>query len=354
MDKQKLKISIISSFIILIGIIVFIIINNYEKKDELIIKNNTSNNVKKEITNNNISINKFYWKLFSQTGNINIKNEINYYKEKNDIEKVSFLSSFIWDYKNAVELRNKICINDKKSNLCKNKKININYTNKELKDFKVSISWWNFSTWSLYTDFYHRIKLSKKWYLDVFEKVFLLENSNNNIDIWWKTIKSTNSIISDNNKNISYKTKNFKYEIDANSFVDSKWNLVNWNIEIFFFDIWASDWDLSVLNQDAFDENWILLWTSMTTLWMPLVKAYLWDEELTLIKEIKWTWIIQNLERSPWIDLNNVPKNQWLNSSELSKYKIAPFWHLDNINWIWITSKMKILDSKWNYEFKLY
>jgi len=92
----------------------------------------------------------------------------------------------------------------------------------------------------------------------------------------------------------------------------------------------------------------------MVTFGMPLVIAYdkNWNQ-LNITSEIIWNWKIQNLEKAPWIDLDNVPKNIWLSKKELDKYKIPNFWHLDLDSWVWIESKMKILDSKWNYEFKL-
>lgn len=364
MDKQKLKVIyviIFVLFIILVSLFFFFKkwweINNYENNKWL--KNSNISNYL-----DNISINKLAGTLYTESWAMEINKKIDYFISKNDLWKASFLSSFLWDYKSWLNQRNSLCKNQTNENKDFCEKLNT-----ELK-LSISDTKWNKMNWvkisidwnidfnknkDLYNNFVHRLRFSKKWYLDSYEKVILWNWSDSVIESNPKLLKTDYTINTDINKNISYKTKNFDYKIPANSFVNLDWTLVTWNIDIYFFDIGASDWDLSVLNLDVFDDNFNYVWNSFTTLWMPLVKAYSWENELILSKEITWTWIIQNIqERAPWIDLINVPKNIWLTKTDLDKYNIPPFWNLDQINWVWKSSSMKILDEKWNYEFKLY
>lgn len=361
MDKQKLKLVYII-FILLSIIFIFFLFfyfNYWKNINNSINKTNSQSNIYLD----KLSINKLAGSLYSESGAINLTDKISYLLSKNDLWKASFLSSFLWDYKKSLNYRDSLCekSNNENKEFCKKINIKLNSNISDIKwnkinGVKITFDWDNNfnENNNLYNNFVHRIKFSKKWYLDSYEKIVLWNWSDWIINSNEKLFKTDYFINTISNKEITYKTKNFNYKIEANSFVNKDWTWVSWNIDIYFFDIWASNWDLSVLNLDAFDENWTLLWNSMTSLWMPLVKAYSWENELKLSKEITGTWIIQNLERAPWIDLENVPKNIWLTKTELDKYHIPPFWNLDQINWIWKTSSMKILDEKWNYEFKLY
>jgi hypothetical protein len=88
----------------------------------------------------------------------------------------------------------------------------------------------------------------------------------------------------------------------------------------------------------------------MITYWMPLIKAYKWDKELVINKEIVWKYKIDN----DWtMNFKDVPKWVYLGVEELKKYNIPPFWRLDQKTWIWYPSKAKILDEEWNVEFLL-
>lgn len=361
MDKQKLKLVYVISILLIIFILISWFYFNFWKNI-----NNSINEIssKSNIYLDKLPINKLAGSLYSESGAINLNNKVNYLLSKNYLWKASFLLSFLWDYKKSLNYRNSLCEQNTQENkeFCTKLNIKLNSNIFDTKwnkiDWvKIKIDWnndFNENNNNLYNNFVHRIKFSKKWYLDSYEKIILWNWSDLKIELNPKLLKTNYIINIDSDKEISYKTKKFDYKIESNSFVNQDWTPISGKIDVYFFDIWASDWDLNVLNLDAFDENWTLLWNSMTSLWMPLVKAYSWENELKLSKEITWTWIIQNLERAPWIDLKNVPKNIWLNKIELDKYNIPPFWNLDQTNWVWKTSSMKILDEKWNYEFKLY
>jgi len=280
--------------------------------------------------------------------------------------KSTFLESFIWDYKNALENRKKLCKNIN-SDFCKKNKLKlISYRPVDFKwnildNLKIIIDWRDFwklkwkNNFVLENKFIHRIKLSKEWYLDFYKKVFIDSNWDLNESINPKLLKSDLEKGINNNEKIKIKSDNFIFNINKNSFITENWNEYKWKVKVYIFDITEEDWDLNILNLDVFDDKWTYLWNSMVTFWMPLIKAY--DEEwneLKIWKEVLWKWKIQNQEKSPNMDLVNVPKNKWLSKNDLDKYNIPPFWYLDQNNGVWVNSKMKILDNEWNYEFKLF
>ena len=280
--------------------------------------------------------------------------------------KASFLESFIWDYENALKNREDLCKNNKKIDFCKkidlklisyrpvdtdwNKldNVNISIDNKKMWVLK----WKN--NLNIENKFIHRIKVSKEWYLPFYKKIFIDTNWNQKESLNPKLLKASIIKTIKSNEDVSINSKNFSFHILKNSFKTKDNKVYNWDVKINIFDISEDNWDLNVLNLDTFDSNWTYVWNSMVTFGMPLVIAYdkNWNQ-LNITSEIIWKWQIQNLEKAPWIDLDNVPKNIWLSKKELDKYKIPNFWHLDLDSWVWIESKMKILDSKWNYEFKL-
>lgn len=192
----------------------------------------------------------------------------------------------------------------------------------------------------------HRVKFSKKGYLDYYAKVVLGNSPYTDIeDIprllrsnYAKTIKADESLI--------YNTKNFMYNIASGSFVHKDGTAVTGDVDVYFFDIGADNGDMNVLNLDIFDEDGSFLGSSFTTLGMPLVKAYSGDMELDVVPgKISGTGKIQNTERAPGIDLDSVPKNVWLTKKELDIYKIPPFWFLDQTDGVWRASRMKVLDT---------
>lgn len=315
----------------------------------------------------NMDINKIYGSLYQSWGNNELNKKIDYLKSVNEFWKSSFLSSFIWDYGGATNDREKFCVSkDPNQDFCSKKQMDLKLWDitdmgwKLLSDVGVSLDWvylWdlrNLKKIDGYNNFVHRVKFSKKWYLDFYSKIVLWNSPYVDIEESPRLLRSNHSKTIKSNENFAYETEKFTYKISANSFLKNDWTQASWSIDIYFFDIWANNWDLNVLNLDIFDDNYNYIGSSFTTLWMPLIKAYSWDEELNIIPDkISWTWIIQNKERAPWMDLNGVPKNVWLTKDELDTYKIPPFWFLDQKNWVWISSKMKILDSLWNYEFNL-
>lgn len=367
MSRQKIIYIIIIGVILLGGLYLFG--NIWWVKDYLDKTINLSTDKKMDTFNTigEMSINKIYGNLYQSWGGYELVKKIDYLKSIWELWKSSFLSSFIWDYSGALNNREKFCISEKQNqDFCSKKQMELKLwkitdTNwNVLSDLKVSLNGQN--VWNLenikkingYNNFVHRVKFSKKWYLDFYSKIVLWDSPYIDIEDspqllksdYFKTIKADESF--------TYETKNFVYNIPANSFLNQDWSRVIWDIDIYFFDIWAGDWDLNVLNLDVFDDSTSYMGGSFTSLWMPLIKAYFWDKELDIISnKISWKWKIQNLERAPWLDLNNVPKNVWLKKEELDIHKIPSFWYLDQKNWVWKASEMKIIDSLWNYEFKL-
>ncbi len=281
-----------------------------------------------------------------------------------DKTKAVYLKSFVWDYENALKERWELCKTDK--NLCK--KVDINLTSYRPTDTEwniidnadIYINWekvWNLkakNTLNVYNNFIHRVKVSKKWYLDHYTKFWVSENWLDSESLNPKLLKANSMETVFSGTWIVKNTWNYTYTIEANSFTTLDWKSVVWNVDIYFFDIDWTEWNLNVFNLDAFDnETLSYMGWSMVTHGMPLIKAYKWDTELKIIKPISWKWLIINQEKMPWMDLNNVPKWVYLWKNELAKYNIPAFWWLDQQNWVWISSEMKILDNLWNYEFQL-
>ncbi len=281
--------------------------------------------------------------------------------------KATFLQSFIWDYKNALTKRHNLCQNNQDSQFCK--KVNLDLISYRpvdkdwniIENVKISVDWkqvWNLkwkNNLEVENKFIHRIRISKQWYLDFYKKIFVDANGVQKESLNPKLLKASLMKNIDSTKNNQLKTNNFNYDIKSNSFTTKDWKKYSWEVKLYAFDIWENNWDLNVLNLDTFDQSGSYVWDSMVTFGMPLIIAYdnSWNR-LKISQAILWKWKIQNLDKAPWIDLDNVPKNTWLSKKELDKYKIPPFWHLNLDSWVWFSDEMKILDTDGNYEFKLY
>lgn len=366
MSKKKLFFIIIAVIAVLFGLYLF---NNFRRWEISDKKTNLEIDKRMGSYDNieSIDVNKIYGSLYQSWGGYELGKKIDYLKSVNELSKSSFLSSFIWDYSGAINDREKFCVSkDQNQDFCSKKQMDLKLWDitdmswKILSDVGVSLDWvylWNIKNIKKvdgYNNFVHRVKFSKKGYLDFYSKIVLWNSPYIDIEESPKLLKSDYFKTIKTDENFTYKTKNFTYNIIADAFLKNDWTQASWNIDVYFFDIWANNWDLNALNLDIFDDNYSYLGSSFTTLWMPLIKAYSWDEELNIISgKVSWTWIIQNRERAPWMDLNGVPKNVWLTKYELDMYKIPPFWFLDQKNWVWKSGKMKILDPLWNYEFNL-
>ncbi|EKD29818.1 MAG: hypothetical protein ACD_78C00258G0002 [uncultured bacterium (gcode 4)] len=366
MSKQKLFYIIIAVCILLSG---FYFLNNLWRGDIFNEKTDFETNEKMDSFNNikDIDVNKMYGNIYQSWWGDELSKKIDYLKSVNEFWKSSFLSSFIWDYSGALNDREKLCTSENQhQDFCAKKQMELKLwkvTDMDwniLNNVDVSVNWtyvWNLKDikkidW--YNNFVHRVKFSKKWYLDFYSKIVLWNSPYVDIEDSPKLLKSEYTKTVKADESFTYKTKNFTYNIPADSFLNQDWSKIIWSIDIYFFDIWANNWDLNVLNLDVFSSNNNYAGSSFTSLWMPLIKAYSWNKELDIISDkISWVWKLQNLERAPWIDLNNIPKNVWLKKEELDKYSVPSFWYLDQKNWVWKASEIKMIDSLWNYEFKL-
>lgn len=359
MEIKNKKIIIISSIIVFIIAFIVIFISIYNKDSNKNSPSKLSNTETKTTKTNSqkeiksvTSLNNFiYW-----SEKVNISQLI---EKTPDNSQKAFLYSFIWDYKNVEKIskdsplqNTSISISnhyptDLSGNILKNTTLTID--GKTVWNLKANMNL------DLYNNLVHRIKISKKWYLDFYKKIVTWNLTNNNFEVIPKLVPASSVLKTSLDKEITYSTTNFKFKISPNTFVDESWNYVNDNLEIYFFDIDSSYWDINALNLDTFSQNdYKYYGWQMVTHWMPLIKAYLWDKELQIKNPIIWLWKIQNTDKAVNIDLANVEKNVYLKIDELSKYNIPAFWHLDQNLWIWVSSEMKILDSLWNYEFKLF
>lgn len=282
-------------------------------------------------------------------------------------QKASFLESFVWDYKNALKNREKLCLEEPESSYCD--KINLTLTSflpedsnwAILDSVNIHVDWRDFweLSWinklNLENKFVHRVKVSKEWYLDFFKKISIDSNGGIKESLSPILIPADEEELINSSSTSEVSSENFEYKITEDSFVDKNWEDYNWEVKLYMFDLWSDDKDSNVFNLDAFWETWTYAWYSMITYWMPLIIAY--DTEwnrLAFNKEMTWKWQIQWISDIPWIDLVNVPKNVYLWRDELNKYWIPPWWNIDLENGVWHEAEMKILDEEWNYEFKYY
>jgi len=310
--------------------------------------------------------NSLYWNNWW----VNLKDKIdrlyNSWTTVDDKIKLVYLQSFVWNYTEAVKYRKDLCKKNKefctkntfnipsknpvdtKWNKIDNVSLFINWEYKWILNANNSVEWFN--------NFVYRLKMSKKWYADFYDKHNIWWNTPRIIDTIQPKFLAADSFDSiESSSEFKKETENFTFQISPDSFVFKNWKKVTWKIDVYFFDITSADWDLSVLNLDAFDSDTLSFeWWAMITFWMPLVKAYKWDEELRIVKPIVWQWKLQGIDKkAPWIDLVNVPKWEFLWKTELLKYNIPPFWNLNQDTWVWYSSKMKILDWSWSIEFEL-
>ncbi len=309
-----------------------------------------------------MTIEKVAGSIYTASGRKDIDTQIENYTKKNEIENASFLSSFIGNYSSGLLQREEFCANPESQIKTSCTDIGITLSpiirdkeNTTLSGVTISLGWKSLTgtSFKLGGNFVHRIRFSKKGFLDTYQ-IAVTRDTDMKLDGAMKTAKADATINIPSGQALNQKTEHFEFSIASDSF-QRKWGgEIVGNIDIYFFDINASDGNLDVLNLDAFDDDLSYVGSSMSTLWMPLVKAYLGDEELDIWKWITGKGKIQHLERAPRIDLVNVPKNIHLNMTELAKYNIPPFWNMDKENGIWRSSTMKILDTDGNYEFILY
>lgn len=279
-------------------------------------------------------------------------------------QKASFLQSFVGDYENSLQNRENFCLEDNNLDYCK--KIDF-----ELISYFPRSTTWEYLEWvKMYFDnrelwefkwvkkvqledkFVHRIKLEKEWYLDFFEKIVIDGNIQDSISINPIMIPANKNEIIDPTKMNTIYSDNFTYVIEEDSFIDKSWNLYSKEVIVYLFDLWSNEQGENVFNLDVFTEDLDYNWYSFNTYWMPMLIAYdkSWNR-LKFQKEVKWKWIIENLNNIFEIDIRWVPKNTYLWKEELDNYNIPPFWYLNLNSGIWNEWKMSILDENWNYEF---
>ena len=155
MKKEKL---VYLAIIIVILIIWIIFLINFKKWNVVnnnlnLIKNNQSNQIDNTKDSTDIDINKIYGSIFQSWWNLELKQKIDNFKSENELWKSSFLSSFVWDYSNAIIDREKYCNSQKQNkNFCDKKQMNLKFSKitdtnwKILTDINLSVDWtevWN-------------------------------------------------------------------------------------------------------------------------------------------------------------------------------------------------------------------
>ena len=310
--------------------------------------------------------NSLYWKGWWESLKEKIKILSASWETLENKQKATFLESFMWDYEHALVQRKELCKDDWESSFCK--KVHLNITSyrpvdnnwKILEDVSIAIDGIDSgllqgkNNVSVENKFIHRVQLSKEWYLDYYKKQFVDNSKNIDVSITPLLLKADVEKIISSKTTWEMKTKNFSYTLEPGMFKTSTWEVYSGRMKVYFFDIGEEDGDLNVLNLDVFDAEGNYNGGSMVTHGMPLVKAYdMKGNELSFAKGVIGKWKIHNQTKAVWMDLEWVPKNIWLWKKELEKYKVPAFWRLNQSSGVWEESKMKILDSEWNYEFRL-
>lgn len=275
-------------------------------------------------------------------------------------QKATYLESFLWDYKTALAEREALCAENDNPVYCAKSNLQVWTFLPEdekwnlLENVKVTLDGKELSSLNYVpaeNTFYHLLKYSKEWYLDFFQQINMWTQ---NFDILVSPVLVEAEFMKevDSTTNLWEKTTNFTYVIPGGNYVTLDWESYTWKVKAYFFDLDQTENSSNAFSLNAFDENGSLVGDSMITFGMPYVKFY--DENGNELK-VKWwyTWLgfIQNQNKAPGIDLVNVPKNIFLGKAELDKYKIPPFWILTDSG-VWVEGEMKILDEKWNYEFR--
>ena len=341
---------------------------NLEIKDTKQEELKISENEKKE----DISLAQFQNSIYSSSWRLNLKGKIASLEKTNSIEnenKNIFLKSFIWDYAEAKILQNILCDTDIKNLNCKsieadftissivdwesNNIINLDNVGVKINSEKLKYNP-SFSL-KLSYNFVHRISIFKKWYTSYYEKItikdfpidreFKLSPELNKYDLYEKI---------DSSKEYSYDTENFNFVISPDSFTFKDWTKLNWEVEIYLFDIPLKKMDLFTLDMFS-KEDFSYLWNRLMNSSTALIRAYKDNKELRIVKPIKVSSNLNKISRKMHlIDLEVIPKNTTLSQDLIKKYYLPFIWNLDNDSWIWVSTDLKLLNSDWDIEFLLY
>lgn len=348
----------------------FVIVSCGNKNKENLEENISIEN---EITNKQIEIKEEIPKDFREISMFNLTNEIfsatwkQNLKQKAEIlrndenlenkQKATYIESVLWNYDVALKEREELCEKEFDKKYCEKVQLELisflpeDENENILKDVKVFVDGReNFSTDEIEPNFMHRVQYKKEGYLDYTTKFNLRDDSEKTM-FSPVLVKANLEKELDSDKNMLEETENYTFSLEKNSFITADWKEYNGKVKAYFWDLWENENHYNVFKLDVFDNNWNQVWDSFTTFGMPYVKFF--DENGNELKTKKWvsgSWFIQNQHKAPNIDLKNVPKNVWLGKEEMDEYNIPPFWILTD-RWVWVESKAKILDEKWNYEF---
>lgn len=287
------------------------------------------------------------------------------WSDTESVEKRAYLKSFMGDYSWALADREDLCKTD--NTQCKKESITIEFS--QIADQSGSIvsapniylNSTKLDTQSavlqaeVYDNMIHRVRVEKEWYLDAFAKINGVEWVPLELKINSTMSKAALAIQMDNQVGGTYTvgtwTNSIMYIIPPNTFSYEDGKIVNGIVNVYLFSLWYQDQDLSVFALDTFSPDGINMGSSMVTDWMPFVSAYSDGKELIITKEIEGEGMME-MNQTFTLNLEDVPKNQWLNNETLIEYWLPGYWRLDRKNGVWIESEMQILNTEWRYRFK--
>ncbi len=280
------------------------------------------------------------------------------------VSKRAFLKSYLGDYSGALAERRQLCesqwdncweqiltielwsVLDQEDQFVGMPNISINGTSVPTDS--------NIVQSDIYSDMVNRVRLEKEWYMDAYDKINSLPGVPLNISISPVMARADSSVEMDNQVGGVFSagtwSSAFTYTIEPDTFVLWDSTSAKWKIQVYFFAFWKEDQWLSTFRLDTFSENGISIGGNMVTDGMPFITAYQDGKSLKIAKPISGIGTLSPNSLNP-MDLENVPKNTWLDNNALLDYWIPGYWHLNRETGVWTSSVMQILDNNGTYKF---
>ncbi len=318
-----------------------------------------------------------------------------------------YIKNLEWNYKEAVEFKDKIC--KKFKYLCEKDIVFLNIKWKILDNnkrpivwAKIQLAWTNKiaisqSDWQYYfSEFISpftkaRLLAHKEGYSywvgnfniispvkkQSFNKDFILNESNNitEINTINKTIKWKNTNIDWNYYIV--RTEWSEYKIPFNAIVNEKWDIFKWKLKVYTWDFNKQSDLTNLVNSDIFDEVSWYAWDLMKTFGMPFIMfiSEKWDKlhvlksnPMILKTRVQEMSALKTNQDKIYTELTDKDMEFLVNKSqELWWYPIdrmflinnnilrfPAFWVFDQYKWIWENVWMKVLNKEWDWELLFY
>lgn len=292
--------------------------------------------------------------------------EVSKFKTPREVDKLLILKSTVWKHWEVTEAKQKYCDKLKRDIYCL--KFNANFIIEELvdqdnqrifdkNDLWIELDWKEldfkhmFKT-DLNYEMNHLLRVTKKWYVWFYKTFYSWKiTPENKFRIEPKVQKYTYSQNIKSSEQFWYKTKNYEFIIEPDTFVYKTWEAVLWNIDLYLFDISGKYLSITTLNKyDKDTLSYLWRWIENTSL--ALVRAYKWNKELKINKPIRVLSNLNNVNsENEYTDF--IPLNKNLTQEEKVENNLPFIWNLDESAWIWFTTDLKVLNKELDIEFTL-